>query len=174
MGILEGKLLFPLRARIARLDAESTFNADGFDPFMKQPKFAYTNAGTSAQQRVVATQYMAPILILAQIERGRWMPLAMGPGGDVPDAMLTLIMHARHLKAMGLIDPSNGEIRLKKGDKLLGLFEKKQVPQPIPAQTISDIPGMYVEEIEARGEGLAGKRNLFKLTFNGKPQGIVR
>lgn len=172
MGILEGRLLFPLRAQIARLDTVGTFDAGGFDPHMKQPHVSYINPGTAIQQRQVSTQYMDPILVHAQIERGRWMPLAMGSGGDVPDGQLILIVHAREMSKLGLIDPANGECRLKKNDKLLGLFEKRKTPPLIPTQTIDDVPGMFVEEVEARGEGLAGKRNLFKLTFVGRRQGI--
>jgi hypothetical protein len=174
MGILNGRLLFPLRASLARVDYTGTRNAGGYDVHAKQPRVSYINPGTSAEQRVVSTEYLAPVLLLAQIKRGRWHVLAMGPGGNVPDSKLVLIMHTRELTQKGLIDPSNGEVRLKIGDKLLGLFKKNIKPSPIPTQTIDGLPGMFLTEITPGGEGLGGDRNLFKLTFDDRPQGISR
>lgn len=175
MSLLRGMLLFPLHVAIARLDTLTTEATGGYNFVTKQPVLKLINPGTSAQKRVDGRVYFDPLILKAQIERGTWRQMHVGPNGNVPDSRLTIVLHMVDLEQRGLVG-ADGEPALKVNDKILGVYANcsKAEAHLKVLSTVLDVPGLYCTEAGRCGDGLGGDSNLFKMTFEDRQNGVAR
>lgn len=173
-------LIAPLWVTIQRLDTEATEAANqpggGYHRTFREPRPITTNAGKATATREMTTAYMEPIILRAQIERGPWQRQRQGPGGNIPDTRLTIVLSASDLTRQGLVN-DNGEVVLKVNDKLTGIYQNcGSATEAWSRQTqdVRDIPGLKCVECAPAGEGLWGRRNLFVMTFEPDDHGILR
>ena len=181
MGLLGGRLLFPQWAGIVRLDPASTARA-GQHPVFHEPIPSYSPAGKAGAKRSDTRRYLPPVFLPAQIERGQYLALRQGQGGNVPSSQLTLVLLASDLRHRGHVDPKTGTPLLKADDKCIGVWRSASEAQsacagmvdPSQTQDVWDPPGMYCTEVRPAGEGLGGGRNLFLMFFSDREHGVVK
>jgi hypothetical protein len=136
-----------------------------------------TNAGTATAKRTDTRRYKPLLLLQAQIFRGQHQQLRQGPGGNVPDSRLEVILLMSDLEKRGLVGPT-GEPVLKVADKLVGIYggcgkAKNVITDLHQTQDIRDLPGYFCVEVRPGGEGLGGDRNLLSLFFEDRERGKV-
>lgn len=175
--MLRGRLIFPMWVVIARLDTEATAAGNGgagYHPVFREPVPSTTNAGTTKAKRTDTRRYTT-VMLKAQVNRGQHQQLRQGPGGNVPDSRLELILLASDLEQRGLIGPT-GEPALKVNDKLVGIYGSCGRAETVIGELkqtadIRDLPGYFCVEVRPGGEGLGGDRNLVSMFFEDREHG---
>jgi len=103
----------------------------GYDPDFREPVALQTEGG----QPVTDTrQYGDEIKLPCQVEFKTYEELQMVEQGDNGISKVALVLHRRDLLRLGLID-DNGNIKLKKGDKIIR-FEKAGRTTLVPNATL--------------------------------------
>lgn len=154
-----GRLIFPVIARIARVDLATM--SDNFDPVFHEARPIAT--ATSPQEGAESRIELATIDLRAQVEDEAWETLRMMKNGDAARLELTIIMHFADLELGGYVDPETGDVIAPRvGDRLVGFYREadRTLIQTVPE------PGLYCEEAIPRSHGLdGGTRNLLAVTF---------
>ncbi|MBE7449172.1 MAG: hypothetical protein HS111_09820 [Kofleriaceae bacterium] len=161
---MSGRLIFPVRATLCRVDPGATAVAPGFDPDFAEPRLVDTDGdGVADVERVE----LPPIDLLCQVEPKAQEHLAMTAAGDVPRSELTLVFHTRELAARGVYDRSTGTLDLRPGDRLAALRSLAGIALWVPREG----RGLYLTEAKLAGWGLGRtpQANLVLATFVDRP-----
>jgi hypothetical protein len=154
-----GRLIRPFLAEIARLDTAMTEADGGYDPVWKTTRVTYTNGIRDTGQR-----YLEPIRVRAQVEVVTQDQQQQSPSGNIPDAMMRLVVHMSELEQRSLLDP-DGLPMIRANDKLVAIYRLTGVLEERYAQPL------YCTAVERPAFGIGGRRNLAVFTFEDRPQG---
>jgi hypothetical protein len=164
---MRAPLINPVAVVIERLNIEATRDHDppgdtvsfssGYHPDQRAP-VPYNDPVT--EKRKDSREYDAPIRVPAQVEVMTWERLAQQCHGDAPDSNIVLVTHNQDLTLLGLLR-ANGEMRLKKGDKIT-TFERKGVPGAIVRPL--DQP-LYIYQVMPRSWGFGPLGHDLQLLF---------
>lgn len=171
-----GRLIFPMKVKIAPLDAAATASEQGsgvgpgYDPDFREPvRLPETGlvVGPSARAEGELVE------LSAQVEDEAWEQLRMARSGDIAAINVVLVFHFKELEARGFIDEESGDATCpRKGDRLEGIYDPRTgaVIQRVPTP-----PGLYCVEAQPRSYGLSSlKRNLLVCTFRSRDPGSMR
>lgn len=168
-----GRLIFPFVVELAQLDtADTAADPDaggpltqGYDPDFREPVKVLPAA---AAQTGVSSRKENLVQVRAQIEPEQFERLAEMLSGDAAQGRFTIILHFRDLETAGLVNPTTGEALLFKRDRVVRILTTKGVL----VRTIPNPPGLYCVEVQDRGFGPGGKRNLLLMAFESRDQSI--
>jgi hypothetical protein len=157
---MRGRLIFPLLAEIARLDAAAMARLDLYDADFREPVLRDLDSdGVSERVRLETL----PVLVPVQVEPEAFEALRMTPSGNAPDTQIQLITHLRDLERLDLVDAGTGRCRLAAGDRLLSLRDRTGRP----VETFRARPGVFLTEARPMSFGLGRtpRANLLRLSF---------
>ena len=167
-----GRLIFPFIVELAQLDTEA-MAADpdgagplesGYDPDFREPVIIQENDEDVIGEGLRKERCFR---FKAQIQDKEMEALRQVVGGTSPDSAITLVMHFKDLEKVGLIDDL-GRATIRVNDRLTKIFKKTgKLIEVIP-----DPPGLYVVSVTSAGFGLGPSRNLLKVKFQEREQGI--
>lgn len=154
-----GRLIFPMYATIARLDAAATRApvapfSSGYDNTFRAPRTKTTGGNT--------VQYMAPIELPCQVET-EYDPTEMLDVknlGDEDTTEVKLCFHFQDLEDKGFVD-IKGKAIMPKGSRLLQVLDQH-------SQLLDDYESMELVSMQSqpRSYGLSGGyRNLLLVSF---------
>ncbi len=161
---MSGRLIFPVRATLYRVDPAATAAAPGYDPDFAEPRLVDTDDDGIGD---VDRAELPPVTLLCQVEPEAQERLSMTAAGDVPKSELTLVFHTRQLVARGLYDRVSGRLDLRPGDRLAALHSLAGTALWVPREGRS----LYLTEAKLAGWGLGRtpKANLVLATFEDRP-----
>lgn len=175
-GGYRGRLIWPVVARIARLDPSGTaadpdaagpltsgFDADFREP-VKVPVAGSTVGATSRKE-------LADLDLPVQVEDAAWEALEEMRTGDASESRLVLVFHFADLEARALVDPTTGDaLAPRKGDRLVAILDPHT---NAVVQAVTTPPGLYVTEARPASFGLSARtRNLLLVTFESRDQSV--
>ena len=169
-----GRLIFPFIVELMQLDTEATAAdpdaagplTSGFDEDFREP----VKVAASGQQIGVSARVESgPISVRAQIEPEQFERLAMMMSGDSPKSSFAIVCHYRDLENAGLVDATTGRPLIYKRDRLSRILTTSGVL----VESIPNPPGLFIEQVQSRGFGLGGARNLLLLTFASRDQSTI-
>jgi len=162
-----GRLIWPMQARIKRLDTASTKanaiggQASGYDRIFREP--VRTSTGTDS--RVYTSELAFPCQVIS--ERGAFDKLAQLPGGRELEFDLRTALHYSDIEAAGLSAPNGGTL-LKPGDRLCSIYRADGTTK---LRDFDDNP-LYLVHVQDRSFGLDGlTRNLLLLYWEDRREG---
>lgn len=162
-----GRLIWPVQARIARLDTAATeVNAiggqpSGYNRIFREP---VTDA-TGADSRV----YMPETLVNCQARSKKFGEVMMLPAGRELDFDFRTVLHYQELEDAGLIG-ADGSVVFQPSDKLLSIYRTDGVTL---LHDFTDTP-LFLVHVADRSFGLSGlTRNLARLYWSNRRQGNV-
>jgi len=144
-------LLNIVDAVILRLDTEGTratappTSAKGYSDVFREPIVYDEEAGASIEGRKSTRTEMAAVRVPCQVETGQFDELRQSFAGDLPRSEMALVFHRKDLLPLGLIDPTSGNVTIKKGDRIEKL-EKHNVPGVI-ALRLPSKEGLFVNQV---------------------------
>jgi hypothetical protein len=164
------RLINPYEVELAQLDTSATAGdpddagalTSGFDEDFREPVVI-----TSAGARVDARKEKDPIRIPCQIEPMVFEALQQLGNGDSPDSRVVLCFLFHDLRRLDLVDPATGEAMIRKGDRMVAIYERCGGPL---VQTIRTPPGLYVTQ-SAIGAGLGRGATTLIVTFEDRELG---
>lgn len=158
------RLIFPVRATLALVDAVATAAAPGYDPDFAELRLVDRDGDGVADG---ARAELPPLELLAQVEPQTQERLAMTPAGDVPDTRLSLVFHTRHLHRQGLYSRVTGSLGLRAGDRLVALRSLTGATLWTPRAGCE----LYLVEARLTGWGLGRvpRANLVVAAFEPRP-----
>lgn len=157
-----GNLICPVIVKVAPLDTAATKAnigngaPSGYNPYLREP-VAYKDCTTS---RTEGECWKLPAQVLRQ--RNRYGFLQAQVGGFQNETVVKLGFYVPDLEKAGLID-EKGVPLIKIGDRLdsyYHLHTKKLI------RCFQEDQKMYVIEVQDRGIGFDGNRNLLEVTFS--------
>ena len=166
-----GRLIFPFKAVIARLDTvETRIDPDGagslssgYDDDFREPTL-HTESGARVDDRKETL-----VEVPCQYEDRTFENLQMMPAGDSPTTNILLTMHFCDLERLGLVDPVTGVARIHKNDRLVEIMETCSGDR---VQEYRNPPGVFVTQAVPAGLGIGLKRNLLLVTFQSREQSV--
>jgi hypothetical protein len=167
-----GRLIFPMKVRIARLDLTGTAApaaplASGYDPVFRETRVApAANAVAGPEARVE----LAPIILKAQVEDQSWEEYLASRTGDLDVEEVRLVFHFKELEDRGLVDATTGDALVpRKGDRLDAILDPRT---EAIVQVVPNPPGLFCVHAQPRSYGLRSlRRNLLVVTFRSRMQG---
>lgn len=174
MTTARGRLIFPFVVELAQLDTVATAaDPDGAGPLTSgyDPDFRSTVkvlADPTDQVGVDSRVESGPIQIRAQIEPQQFEVLQSMLSGESPNSRFQVVAHYRDLEQAGLVDGTTGRPLIYKRDRLTRILTTKgalveEIPNP---------PGLFITEVQSRGFGPGGARNLLLLAFEEREQSL--
>lgn len=162
-----GRLIWPMQARISRLDTAATAannlgEPSGYDRTFREP--VRNTAG--ADSRV----YMPQLAVSCQVntEKGSNAKVVQLPGGLELEYNVRTTLHYGELETRGLM-ASNGASVFKPGDRLDAIYKRDGVTL---LQDYEDMGYLYLVHIQDRSWGLSGlSRNLLMLYWADRREG---
>lgn len=160
-----GRLIFPVVARLHRVDPIATAASPGVDEDFAELRPLDTDGDQVAD--VGRGEHPAQAL-LCQVEPGEQEAVALTPGGDVPRTRLVLVFSTVHLQRHGLYDRATGRLDLRAGDRLSELVSLVGTPLWRPRVGA----GLYLTEarLTSWGLGRIAVPRLVQATFEDRPQ----
>ena len=172
-----GSLIFPMAVEIERIDTTGTRGSGGYDDTFQEPRvFAASQLvpgipDKGAPRGDVATQYLPPIIVEAQVETRDINTLRAALTGKDNIFKIALVIHYEELEERGLID-ANGNPLFRSGDRLTRILDPDTHEL---VMVIPDPPGAYATEDEDQSFGLSGvSRNLLHITFQNRDRSLVQ
>ncbi len=168
-----GRLIFPFLVELAQLDTTATAaDPDGAGPLVSgyDPDFRSTVkvlAVPTDQVGVDSRKESGPISIRAQIEPQQFEALEQMLSGESPNSRFQVVAHYKDLEAVGLVG-ADGRPLIFKRDRLTRILTTKGVL----VEDIPNPPGLFVTEVQSRGFGPGGARNLLLLVFEEREQSL--
>lgn len=167
-----GRLIFPVRVELARIDVESTRADDGFDDTLGQPKLA-PSIGLPPKGNLrgeVATRYFAPVRVLGQVENGLAKLTTYQQGmvqtGNQPKFKVQVVYHYEELEQAGLVS-ADGHVKMRSGDRLTKILR-------VDGTLICNIEDAYATRVDDTSFGLsAQQRNLCIVTYESRAKGAA-
>ena len=168
---MRGRLLQVFLAELAQLDPTATAAdpdgsgalTSGYDPDFQETVLLPTSRGPGQDAR----REKAPVRVPCQIEVQAFGELAEVATGNSPRSRLVLVFHFAELERLGLVDPITGDARLRVGDRLVAIRDRRTGEL---VQAIRTPPGLYLIEPLPQF-GLGGRRNLLLATFGERALG---
>lgn len=160
-----GRLIFPFVVELAQLDTAATAGspapgiASGYDPVFREP-IRIPASGSQAGSKV---RVETMIQFRAQIEPDQQERLEEMVSGDSPNSRMGIVAHFRDLESANLVG-SDGRPLIRKRDRLTRILTTSGAL----VEEIPDPPGLYVVEVQSRGFGPGGRRNLLLITFENR------
>jgi hypothetical protein len=162
-----GRLIWPFRATIERLDTQATAanpgpTAGGYDHDFKEPR--------KRADGTTNTVYMAPIILNCQVETEAddFDALAMRRGGDNRDSEVKLVFHFQELEDHGLVD-DHGRALMSKGDRLVAIHTQNREEVDNYAEL-----HLVATNLQPRSYGLSGlKRNLLLVSYRRRDRSSI-
>lgn len=142
-------LIRPLIVEIAQLDTAAIRAAGDYDDDFKTTRPAHV--GTS---RTDGRREKTPIRLRCQVEQARGADARSTPTGTVLDSMISLVLDARDLARLGLLD-ADGQPTIRREDRIVALYTGAGVPIRQMA------PPVFVKEVLPAGHGLGATENLW-------------
>lgn len=172
MAAYRGRLIWPFRADVRRLDTVSMAAetgavpglASGFDPDFREPVKLPSNdeEGPGVTNRKEFPQLLIP----CQVEVGSYDRRQQSSGGNVPKGRVTCVFHYRDLEALQLVD-DDGVPFLRVSDRLAAIYDQAGGI----TQSFEEVP-LYASEVQPSGWGLSGlRRNLLVVHFDPRDKG---
>lgn len=169
-----GRLIFPFLVEIAQLDTAATAAdpdgagdlTSGYDDTFRAPVKVLNDPGDQIGEdsRVES----GPITVRAQIEPEEFESLSMMLAGDSPNSRFAIILHYKDLEAAGLVDETTGRPLIRKRDRLVRILTTRGVL----VENIPNPPGLFVTQVQSRGFGPGGSRNLLLVAFEDREQSL--
>jgi hypothetical protein len=165
-----GRLIFPVRVELARIDVEATRADSGFDDVLGQPRLAAA-PGLPAKgnpRGEIATKYFLPVRVLGQIENGLARLTTYQQGmvqtGNQPKLKLQIVYHYAELEQAGLVS-ADGHVKMRSGDRLLAAYKLDGVQ-------ICTFEDAYATRVDDTSFGLSAQnRNLCVMTYESRAKG---
>lgn len=162
-----GRLIFPFLCDLARLDTAATAAdpdaggalTSGYDPDFREPLKRRLDVD---EQATTSTRVESAVVqIRAQIEPDMFETLEMMLSGQSPQSRFRIVLHYRDLERASLIDAVTGRPQIRKNDRLVAIRKLNNAL----IETIPNPPGLFIDEVQSRGFGPGGARNLLLLQF---------
>lgn len=172
MGVgYRGRLLFPMLARIGRLDTASTAGPQedgqqkGYDEDFREP----VRVQDGSQEGHSSRKELEPLDLLCQVEDEVWEQMLMLPTGNSPVTRVTLVFHFRDLEEAQLVDVNGDPLAPRVGDRLLSIHRVDgTLVQAAP-------PRLFCTQSVPRSYGLSSKtRNLLASVFESRDTSVSR
>lgn len=168
---MRGRLLQVFLAEIAQLDPAATASdpdgagalTSGYDPDFQETVLLPSSRGSGQDARREKPSIRLP----CQIEIQAFGELVELATGNSPRSRLVLVFHFADLERLGLVDPITGDARLRAGDRLVAIRERRTGEL---IQAVRTPPGLYLIEPQPQF-GLGGRRNLLLATFGERALG---
>lgn len=158
------RLIFPVVARLHRVDPAATAVRPGVDPDFIELRPLDTDGDLIAD--VGRAEH--PVQdVLCQVEPEAQEALELTPGGDAPRSRLVLVFSTRHLQRQGLYDRATGRLDLRAGDRVSELASLVGTPLWRPRAGA----GLYLTEarLASWGLGRMPAPRLVIATFEDRP-----
>jgi hypothetical protein len=154
-----GRLLHPLKIRVARLSTDAIRTAGMYNDATRAPKID-TSTGVRRTARTVVGE--ADVVELdAQVEDGL-DALQQRLSGNDQEVRMVLVVHFVQLEALGLVDTATGEALCpRERDRLVGIYQIDGSPAYVPDPRLHTI---VCTGAPSHG-GLGGGRNLCLSTW---------
>lgn len=164
-----GRLIFPFIVELAQLDTAATAAdpdgagelTSGYDDDFRTPLKVLADP---SDQVGVSTRQESIVQVRAQIEPDQFERLNALLSGDSPRARFAIVCHFRDLERDGLVDATTGAALLRKRDRITRILTTKGAL----VRTIPNPPGLFCVEVQDRGFGPGGMRNLLLLSFEAR------
>lgn len=162
-----GRLIWPMQARIERLDTASTQatavagQPAGYDRIFREP--------VKVSPGVDARQYMPAIAVACQVktEGGAYRRAEQMPGGRELEYDVKIALHYQDLELRGLVG-ADGTTVFQPSDRLVSIYRTDGVTL---IQSFASAP-LYCVHVQDRSLGLSGlTRNLVMLYFKDRLEG---
>lgn len=164
-----GRLIFPFVVELAQLDTSATEQdpdgigslTTGYDHVFREP----VKVAPSPTAQVGETARKESIVqVRAQIEPDQFERLSAMMSGDAAQGRFVIILHFADLERAQLVDRATGEALLYKRDRIVRILTTKGAL----VRTIPCDPGLYCVEVQDRGFGPGGRRNLLLMAFESR------
>jgi len=167
---VRGRLIFPFRVDIARLDTDATADDPdgagphglGYDDVFREPVMV-PPADDDSSARGSIRRVESVVRLSAQIEDDAFDAMQMMTTGQSPRSMVRLVLHFRELEREGLLD-DDGLPMLRKSDRLDAIYR----PTGELIQRIPNPPGLFCVEPQPRSFFVGARRNLLLLMFESR------
>jgi len=168
-----GRLIFPFVVELGQIDAAATAAdpdaagplTSGYDSDFRAP-VKVLDAPTD--QTGVTARQESIVQVRAQIEPDQFERLSAMLSGDAAEGRFTIILHFRDLERAGLVDAVTGRPLLYKRDRIIRIL----TPKGVLVETIPNPPGLFCVEVQSRGFGPGGRRNLLLMAFESRDPSI--
>lgn len=168
---MRGRLLQVFLAELAQLDPAATAVdpdgpgalTSGYDPDFQETVLLPSTGGLGQDAR----REKPPIRVPCQIEVQAFSELVELATGNSPRSRLVLVFHFADLERLGLVDPVTGDARLRTGDRLVAIRDRRSGEV---IQAVRTPPGLYLTEPQPQF-GLGRRRNLLLATFGERALG---
>lgn len=163
---MRGRLIFPFRVFIARVDPASIADAgpggeDGFDDDFREPTLEQVSG-----REVPVRRELDSVMLAAQIEPGTFDGMEMLAQGNSPRGDMQISISHRVIEDAGLVD-DNGRATLRAGDRLV------KIEGDLTRFSYHVDPPLYIESTTADSWGLgSGRPNLLVVSLTDRPQGV--
>jgi hypothetical protein len=168
---VRGRLHQAFLAELAQLDPVATAAdpdgpgslSSGYDPDFQETVLLPSTRGPGQDTR----RERPPIQVPCQVEVQAFGELAEFVTGNSPRSRLVLVFHFADLERLGLVEPATGDARLRVGDRLVAIRDRRSGDL---VQAVRTPPGLYLIEPQPQF-GLGGRRNLLLATFGDRALG---
>lgn len=171
---MRGRLINPFQVAIYVLDTIAT-NADpdgsgaltsGYDSVFREPRKIPVTGQTSGK----SARLEKPLpMLLAQVETLSLEKQKQLAQGNAPVADLILVIHYTQLEELGLIDILTGRATIGVGARLAEIRHRSSGALE---RAFPDPPGAFAVRVEDEFGGWTSKRNLLKVYFKDRQQGV--
>ena len=161
---MRGRLIFPFGIQLCLLDPVATAAGPGYDSTFQEPEIVPTDDGVGVIGRVESDPIIVPGQFYTQEE---FLYLQMMANGNAAQADVRIVFHFRDLEREGLVEETTGLAKIKVGDRISAVYDKKGVTL---IQAIPTPPGLYVIQANPLF-GLGSSRNLLACHFKSRDQG---
>lgn len=171
---MRGRLVNPFLVQLYALDTQATAAdpdgagalTSGYDPILREPrKIPQTGQTVGQDARVEAPMLLLPAQVeVVTLEKQRQLAQ-----GNAPAADLVLVLHYRDLERLNLVEPTTGQAKIRVGYRLDVILDPKT--QAL-VRGFPNPPGMFAVRVEEELGGLGRRRNLLKVYFKDRQQGV--
>ncbi len=171
---MRGRLINPFLVRLYALDTQATAAdpdgggalTSGYDPILREPrKIPQTGQTIGQDARIEEPMVVLPAQVeVVTLEKQRQLAQ-----GNAPVADLVLVFHFRDLERLGLVDAGTGRAKIQAGYRLDAILDPKT--QGL-VRSFPNPPGMFAVRVEEELGGLGRHRNLLKVYFKDREQGV--
>lgn len=162
-----GRLIFPIKVKIAQLDTKATRDGGYYDDIAREVILEQTADGLGQDKK----QEKAIVTLPVQLEEKDFFErLNEFLAGNAPETVMKLTFHLSDLERLTqLDDESTRGVRadIKVGDRIVEFEDRYGQPM----MTIPDPPGLYVREILPTG--FLDTQNLVVVTVGDRRKAVV-
>ena len=161
---MRGRLIFPFGIQLYLLDTSETAANPGYNSTFQEPELVATADGVGT----IGRKEMDPIIVQGQFyTQDDFMLLQMAANGNLAQSDVRVVFHFKELEQEGLIEESTGLAKIKVGDRLGAVYDKRGTTL---IQEVPNPPGLFVTQANPLF-GLGSSRNLLAVYFKSRDQG---